>query len=111
MKSLISDALEKFEEKVIELKQLEYLKTHHANLPRAKADTAPIREQIESIRAGIIEVASTPSIPPHVRDFLGKVQGVCLGVAISGSDHPNPDEVLMEIFTEAQDILFPPKVG
>jgi len=48
------------------------------------------------------------TIPAHVRNFLGKVQGVCMGVAMSGSNHPNPDEALMELFTEAQTILFPP---
>lgn len=46
-------------------------------------------------------------IPPHVRDFIGKVQGVCMGVAMSGEDHPNPEEVLMDLVTEAQEILFP----
>lgn len=46
-------------------------------------------------------------IPTQVRNFLGKVQGVCMGVAMSGRDHPNPDEVLIELFNEAQAILFP----
>jgi hypothetical protein len=46
-------------------------------------------------------------IPKHVRDFLGKMQGVCMGVALSGSAHPNPDRVLLELFHEAQAILFP----
>lgn len=46
-------------------------------------------------------------VPPHVRTFLGKVQGVCMGVAMSGRDHPNPDGVLMELFNEAQEILSP----
>ncbi|WP_457586179.1 hypothetical protein [Ensifer canadensis] len=49
----------------------------------------------------------TVSVPGHVRDFLGKVQGVCMGVAMSGRDHPNPDGVLVELFNEAQEILFP----
>lgn len=43
-----------------------------------------------------------------MRDFLGEVQGVCMGVAMSGRDHPNPDGALMELFNKAQDILFPP---
>lgn len=43
-----------------------------------------------------------------MRDFLGKVQGVCMGVAMSGRTHPNPDGALMELFNEAQAILFPP---
>lgn len=48
------------------------------------------------------------AIPPSIRDFLGKMQGVCMGVAMSGRDHPNPDGALMELFNEAQAILFPP---
>ena len=47
------------------------------------------------------------AIPKHVRDFLGKVQGVCMGVAMSGSNHPDPDAALMDIFKEAQSILYP----
>lgn len=43
----------------------------------------------------------------ELETFLGKVQGVCLGVAMSGKDHPNPDGALMEIFQEAQELLFP----
>ncbi|MBZ9873124.1 hypothetical protein LB542_19945 [Mesorhizobium sp. BR1-1-9] len=35
-------------------------------------------------------------------DFLGKVQGVVLGVAMSGSSHPNPDGALMDLFHDAQ---------
>jgi len=42
-----------------------------------------------------------------MREFIGKAQGVALGVAMSGAEHPNPDEVLMDIFTEGQAILFP----
>jgi hypothetical protein len=49
----------------------------------------------------------TNVIPPHVRDFIGKVQGVCMGVAMSGDDHPNPDGALMELVEEAQELLFP----
>lgn len=52
------------------------------------------------------EFPSQP-IPLHVRNFLGKVQGVCMGVAMSGSDHPNPDGALLELSNEAQEILFP----
>lgn len=44
----------------------------------------------------------------RMRNFLGKVQGVCMGVAMSGRDHPNPDGALMGLFNEAQAILFPP---
>lgn len=55
----------------------------------------------------LAETFGAASIPPHVRNFLGKVQGVCLGVAMSGDDHPSPDEALMEIYREAQAILFP----
>jgi hypothetical protein len=55
----------------------------------------------------LAETFGVSTIPPHVRNFLGKVQGVCLGVAMSGDDHPNPDEALMEIYREAQAILFP----
>lgn len=44
----------------------------------------------------------------QIRDFLGKVQGVCMGIAMSGRNHPNPDGALMELFNEAQAILFPP---
>jgi len=47
------------------------------------------------------------TLPPSIRDFLGKVQGVCMGVAMSGRDHPNTDGALMELFNEAQTILFP----
>lgn len=46
-------------------------------------------------------------IPPQVRNFLGKVQGVCMGVAMSGDDHPDPDGALMELVQEAQELLFP----
>ena len=46
-------------------------------------------------------------IPAYVRDFLGKMQGVCMGVAMSGDDHPDPDGALLELFNEAQAILFP----
>lgn len=34
--------------------------------------------------------------------FIGKAQGVCLGVAMSGSEHPNPDGALIEIFEDGQ---------
>lgn len=47
------------------------------------------------------------ALPPAIRDFLGKMQGVCMGVAMSGRDHPNPDGALMGLFNEAQAILFP----
>lgn len=43
-----------------------------------------------------------------LRNFIGKVQGVCLGVAMSDS-HPNPSGALSALFNEAQDILFPPQ--
>lgn len=46
-------------------------------------------------------------IPPHVRNFLGKVQGVCMGVAMSGDSHPDPGGALMGLFHEAQELLFP----
>lgn len=53
------------------------------------------------------DAAPVELIPSHVRNFIGKVQGVCLGVAMSGRDHPNPDGALMELVEEAQTILFP----
>lgn len=61
MRELITEALAKFEEKVLELKQLEYIKFHHANLPRARADTQPIKDQIEALRQSIIEFAVAPA--------------------------------------------------
>lgn len=50
-------------------------------------------------------------IPSNVREFLGKMQGVCMGIAMSGKDHPNPDTALMELFQEAQELLFPKEKG
>lgn len=43
----------------------------------------------------------------ELETFLGEVQGTCLGVAMSGRDHPNPDGALMGIFEKAQTLLFP----
>lgn len=63
-------------------------------------------DHARTVVAAITERATRP-LPTTVRDFLGKVQGVCLGVAMSGRDHPNPDGALMELFNEAQAILFP----
>lgn len=47
------------------------------------------------------------AVPPSIRDFLGKVQGVCMGVAMSDHDHPDPGGALLALFNEAQAILFP----
>lgn len=55
---------------------------------------------------GTAPAAVSSGIPQEIRNFLGKVQGVCMGVAMSGRDHPNPDGVLMELVTEAQELLF-----
>lgn len=43
----------------------------------------------------------------ELETFLGEVQGTCLGVAMSGRDHPNPDGALMGLFEKAQVLLFP----
>jgi hypothetical protein len=40
----------------------------------------------------------------ELESFLGQVQGVSLGVAMSGKDHPNPDGVLMDLFRKAQEL-------
>lgn len=72
------------------------------------AAKVPSEVQVRPVYAALQdELNSVDEIPPHVRDFLGKVQGVCMAVAISGDDHPNPDGALLEIFNEAQAILFP----
>lgn len=34
--------------------------------------------------------------------FLGEVAGTCLGLAMSGKDHPDPDGALMGLFNAAQ---------
>lgn len=68
----------------------------------------PYTEDDAEAGVSLKEAWNRRSVPPSVRDFLGKMQGVCMGVAMSGRDHPNPDGALMELFNEAQAILFPP---
>ena len=34
----------------------------------------------------------------EAHEFISMAQGTCLGVAMSGKDHPNPDEALMNVF-------------
>jgi len=42
--------------------------------------------------------------------FLGEVAGTCLGLAMSGRDHPNPDGALMGLFEKAQALAAGPEV-
>lgn len=44
----------------------------------------------------------------ELTEFLGEVQGVSLGVAMSGRDHPNPDGALMDLFRKAQSLAAHP---
>lgn len=71
------------------------------------ADMSEPVEHMLAAEALCNAAAMEPTIPNRVRDFLGKVQGVCMGIAMSGKDHPNPDGALLDLFNEAQDILFP----
>ena len=41
----------------------------------------------------------------EMTEFLSKVQGVTMGLAMSGRAHPAPDQALMDLFNGAQDIL------
>lgn len=65
-------------------------------LEYAHRDYAMVGEDNKELASRIITLQS----------FIGKVQGVCLGVAMSDC-HPDPDGALMDIFHEAQEILFP----
>jgi hypothetical protein len=38
----------------------------------------------------------------ELRSFAQRVSGTCLGLAMSGSNHPDPDKALMELFEEGQ---------
>jgi len=58
MEHLLREALLKFEEKTCEIKQLEYLRTHHAN--RRWPEIAPMRKQLDEIREAIIQFAMAP---------------------------------------------------
>ena len=65
-------------------------------LDQANRDIEMIEEDNKKLASHIITLQT----------FIGKVQGVCLAVAMSDC-HPDPDGALMDIFHEAQEILFP----
>jgi hypothetical protein len=55
----------------------------------------------------IHDAASIELIPSNVCNFIGKFQGVCMGVAISGEFDADPNTSLMELVDEAQEFLLP----
>ncbi len=51
--------------------------------------------------------APSPLVPPNIRTFLGKVQGVCMGVAMSGRDHPRKDRQTVDaVALDAVETIF-----
>ncbi|MFD1330232.1 hypothetical protein [Mycoplana ramosa] len=68
---------------------------------------ATLQGTLPAVFAAEVNAAEADAVPIHIRDFLGRVQGICMGIAMSGRDHPNPDGALMELYSEAQEILFP----
>lgn len=38
-------------------------------------------------------------------DFIARTAGTCLGIAMSGANHPNPDEKLMELFEDGNALI------
>lgn len=50
------------------------------------------------------EVSRLTALLQSAKDFIGRVSGAALGIAMSGDDHPNPDEVLMDFAHEGMDI-------
>lgn len=38
-------------------------------------------------------------------DFIARTAGTCLGIAMSGGAHPNPDEKLMELFEDGNALI------
>ncbi|MEI3850072.1 MULTISPECIES: hypothetical protein [unclassified Ensifer] len=77
----------------------------HSDLVRV----SDVTKALEPILSALVSPPAAPvvAVPASIRNFLGKVQGVCMGVAMSGRAHPNPDSVLMELAQEAQELLFP----
>ncbi len=38
-------------------------------------------------------------------EFIARTAGTCLGLAMSGANHPNPDEKLMELFEDGNALI------
>ena len=63
------------------------LATLHTALAEANAE-------IDRLRAGLVEATN----------FVARTSGTALGIAMSGEDHPNPDEVLMDLAHDGIDL-------
>lgn len=75
--------------------------------PDVLAAHAEFGGDLESMQK-LYEYAELKEANARMRGLLGKVRGVCMGVAMSGRAEGVTDGALMELFNEFQAILFPP---